>query len=317
MRIPVVSFSPQTQLVRNTVELQPGNIYRGTVVGLDSDSIMLRIGGMLIRSTGQMALELGQVLNLRAEQADDSTLLLRVIPVEDTPSAQVSLEQALKQLHLKPTQQNIAAVKALLAWLQPVANDDVARLVAESKDLPPDKQSAYLNIRGWTKAAELPEDKTTIKAITRFLLGLAQPEEIPPALRHINSATHPTNYPEVNILWWQNETQHGELYVFSEHDSLQADYAHFRTVALRIQTVHLGELWLRLGYSESHLSLTFYSSNDEALQLLQVSEPLFDSVVSASGYGLSGVRYKLEQPNSFLDVMPLVTEPYRGINLVV
>ena len=286
-------------------------------MGINADTIIIRIGGMLIRSTGQLALELGQVLNLRAEKADESTLLLRVLPVEDTPSTPVSLEQALKQLHLQPTPQNMAAVKALLAWLQPVVSDEVTQLVLESKDLPLDKQSAYLNIRGWTKAAELPEDKTTIKAITRFLLGLAEPEEIPPALRHINDATKPTNYPEVNILWWQNEAQHGEFYVFNDNDSLRADAAQFHTVALRIQTVHLGELWLRLGYTESHLSLTFYSPDDDVLQQLQSAEVSLKSVVTASGYGFSGVSYRLEQPNSFLDVLPPVTEPYRGVNLVV
>ncbi|MDP3487201.1 MAG: hypothetical protein Q8S19_04620 [Bacillota bacterium] len=317
MRIPVVSFTPQTQQVRNSIELQPGTIYRGTVVGINSDSIIIRIGGMLIRSTVQLALELGQVLDLRAEQADESTLLLRVVPVEDTPSTPVSLEQGLKQLHLQPTPQNMAAVKALLAWLQPIASDEVARLVAESKDLPPEKQSAYLNVRGWTKAAELPEDKTTIKVITRFLLGLAEPEEIPPALRHLNDASKPTNYPEVNILWWQNATQHGEFYVFNDNDSLQVDYAQFHTVALRIQTVHLGELWLRLGYTESHLSLAFYSPDDDVLQTLQSVEVSLKSVINACGYRLSGVSYRLEQPSSFLDVMPPVTEPYRGVNLVV
>lgn len=271
----------------------------------------------MIRSTGQLALELGQVLNLRAEQADDSTLLLRVLPVEDTPSTPVSLEHALKQLNIQPTPQNLAVVRALLAWLQPVVSDEVARLVAESKDLPLDKQSAYLNIRGWTKAAELPEDKAAIKVITRFLLGLSEPEDIPPALRHINDAATPINYPEVNILWWQNQTHHGEFYVFNENDSLQAEHPQFNTVALRIQTVHLGELWLRLGYSESHLSLVFYSPSDYALQQIQGAEELLNSVITASGYRLSGVLYRLEQPSSFLDVMPVLTELYRGVNLVV
>ena len=317
MRIPVISLSTQSQQVRNTIELQPGHTYRGTVVGVNSDSIILRVGGMLIRSTGQLALELGQVLSLRAEQADESTLLLRVVPVEDTPPAQVTLDQALKQLNLQPTPQNMAAVKAMLAWLQPVLSDEVARLVAESRDFPTDKQTAYLYLRGWAKASELPEDKSTIRVITRFLLGLAEPQDIPSALRHINTATTPVNYPQVNVLWWQNATHHGEFYVFNDNDSLKANYVPFHTVALRIQTVHMGELWLRLGYSDSHLSLAFYSASNDALQRLHGTEALLSSVVSASGYELSSVSYRLEQPSSFLDVMPLATEPYRGVNLVV
>ena len=317
IRIPVVTFSPLGQQASNTVELQPGHVYRGTVAEVNPDSVLLRIGGMLVRGTGQLALELGQVLNLRAEQSDASTLLLRVIPVLESPSTQVSLEQAVRQVHVQPSPQNLAAVNALLAWLQPVDNNEVARFMAESKDLPADKQLAYLNLRGWTKAVELPEDRTTIRVVTRFLLGLAEPEDVPPALRHINEGSTPTNYPELSILWWQNRAQHGELYVFNHVGSHNAEQAQTQTLALRIQTVRLGELWLKVAYGTSELALTFYSPRQDALCLLQGVEALFGSVVSTTGFELGDVSYRLEQPNSFLDVMPLSTEPYRGINLVV
>jgi len=319
MRIPVVSLSPSSQTNTSvSVQLHPGNIYRGTVVDISQDSVILRIGGMLIRGTGQLALELGQVLNLRAEQADNSTLLLRVIPVEAAAQqSQAPLEQALNQLSIPASPLSTAAAKALLSWLQPIDGDEVSRMVQEAKSMPKEKQLAYLSLRGWTKAADIPEEKLTIKAVTRFLLGLAQPEEVAPALLHINKGTPPPNYPLVNILWWHNQGRHGELYIFDEAYQQSRDLDPWRTLALRIQTSTLGELWLRLNYSSDDLRITFLSSEEQTLELLKTAQPLIFSSVTSAGFSLSEVDFMLQHVNSFLEIVPPTSKDYRSVNILI
>lgn len=311
--VPVVNPTPGVIAQgQGTVELQVGQTCRATVVALEGDSAILRLNGALIRAQGQ-ALTVGQLLYLRVEEASSLKIVLKILPTDSVSPAPANLEQVLVEMGVAPSTPNIASARALLAALQPVIPSDVTQLAGELKSLSPTEQASYLTVRSWSKSLGLPEDKASVRTVTRFLLGAAQAEEIPEALRLIN------DYPQVGILWWQRPPGHGEIYILRERQSENTYEPDHHDVAIRLQTQLLGELWVSFHYLRPHLQLSIYSPHPSVLEELQQQSTVLTTTLSMLGVSLSELRFEQSQPSSFLEALSLrtATQHYTGLNIKV
>ena len=320
MRIPVVPSILRTSLTQDTVELRHGQTYRATVVEANEGTVLLRLGGILIEAESEVTLSTGQVLVLRAEQMTDTALALRIVDRSGKPEAPVGqspLGGVLAKIGMPDTPQNQAAVRVLLQWLQPVRAENVAELTAEARVFSANRQEAYLNVRGWATSTSLQEDRATIHVVTRFLLGSAEPEQVPLAVKHINQAEHALHYPEVSVLWWHSKTQHGEIYVFRDGGLSRGKQDIANTLAIRIQTERLGELWVRFAYLSPELELAFVSPFSETLGVMREKQSVLESLLSSPGLSLQRVYYRQGLPSSFLDIVPPREAEYQGLNLLV
>jgi hypothetical protein len=319
VRIALSAFQPQVGASSNTLEIRLGQVYRATVVEVIENGAMLRMGGSLIEVNSDLPLQSGQVLFLKPELTADSLVILRMVnqgaPAgQETPLPQ--LEHALAKLGVPVTPRNLTIARALLTWSQPVNLESVETLGREVRSLPMDKLHGYLNVRGWIKSVGLTEERATINVVTRFLLGRPEPTDVPAATRHINESQQGTLYPEVGVLWWHNGTQHGEIYLFEEGKGTTAGQGMTNTLAVRIQTVNWGEIWVTFTCRGNELDLLFVCPLPETLSMLREKESVLASVVSSVGLSLQHTGYRQERPASFLDVVPPVGAlEYKRVNV--
>lgn len=315
--IPVVRpVGAHQQQSQSQVTLQPGHTYRAVVVGQEASTVLLRIGGVLIRGESELSLPVGQVIHLEAQHSQEHTMVLRVVQNTASASQAPDLGQVLLQLGVSANPSTRMVATVLLNWLLPLNPEQVRKLVRELRNVPAEHQEAFVNVQGWARSTGLDEQGPVLRMVTRFLLGDAEAEEVPPAMRQINHSGQSPAYPEVQVLWWEQAPHHGEIYVLKEkRGATSHDNIH---LAVRISTVHYGEAWAGFSYGGRILSLSFHGEDEQLLTLIEEQKPLLVSAVENSGLTLAGITCYRRRALSFLDVFPLAqTSAYQGINFLV
>ncbi|WP_227761828.1 hypothetical protein [Zhaonella formicivorans] len=245
-----------------------------------------------------------QIRGLSPEQAE-GYLQTRIGSDKNPASldAKLNIKAAADSLGFAPTPENLKIVKALMAHNLPVTAKTVEELRQELRGVSPDKAEAYLQVRAWSKATNLPEDQQGRQIVADFLLGQTEPEEMARALKLINQAeSTQLGQPGLSCLWWQNGEQHGEIYLWAEGDKKNKFLLPNGIVALHFYTRNLGQLWVRLGRGRDGLYLAVDAENELGLKLFQTNWPDLDGTLRQLGYEINKVSYRLGEVNSFIQL---------------
>lgn len=300
---------------QSNIVLQPGHTYRAVVVGQEDRTVLLRIYGVLIRGESELSLPVGQVIYLQAESSQEHAMVLRLVQAHGGRAHTPDLSQALTQLGLTTNPVSTMVANTLLNWLLPLNPEQVRKLARELRDVPSEHREAFVTVKSWARAVGL-EDGPLLKVVTRLLLGEAEPEEVPPAIGQINRSGHLPAYPEVRALWWEHPPHHGEMYVLRDkRGAVSGETTH---LAVRIDTLHYGEVWVGFSYSGHRLHLCFHGEDEQFLARIEEKETLLTQAVAQSGLTLAGITCCQRRALSFLDVFPLASSPsYRGVSFLV
>lgn len=119
------------------LELQPGQVFKGTVVKLYPDQMALvQIGGIQVQAKLEAHLEAGQQAWLQV-QPSLGTVTLKVLTSPDQPllTQEANLENLLRMLGIANTRENRSLVQALLQSNLPVTKEWVEAFPAISQQL--------------------------------------------------------------------------------------------------------------------------------------------------------------------------------------
>lgn len=201
--------------------------------------------------------------------------------------------------------------RTMLSWMMPITPDALQKTLRETRGLPEERLIAYLHALGWGNSVGLAGDasrleegnESRLNLVARFLIGDSPAQEVPLALLYINETEQSPLYPAVRALWWEDGTHHGELFVLSDNQQHNADPP-CTHVALRVHTLHYGELWLAFSHGNGQLDLSCYATDGALLKRIAACRPALAAAVEVAGTSLSGLRCHERAVLSVLDVFP-------------
>lgn len=290
--------------------VDPGKVYRATVLGQEATTVLLRMAGGLLRGSSELNFAPGQILHLQAEVSPQGSIVLRIVPQPTAPATQ-DLGQALLNMELPANATTQMLVRTMLSWMMPITPAALQKTLHETRDLPEKKLVAYLHALGWGNSVGIAGDapqleegnESRLNLVARFLIGDSPAQEVPLALLYINETEQSPLYPTVRALWWEDGARHGELFVLRDgrHPEAGPQQIH---VALRIHTLHYGELWLAFSHGNGQLDLSCYATDDLLLKRIADSRPAIAAAVEAAGATLSSLQCHERLALSVLDVFP-------------
>jgi|GEM_PF-5590279 len=169
------------------------------------------------------------------------------------------------------------------------------------------------------KGRKLPLNEENIQSLKKVFVGEAEPEDVAYALKLLNEVKpDQPNIPSLYYVWWQNEQQQGEIYLWQARRENRKAKEVCQALVLHFYTQNLGELWIKLINLTSKLSLAFISENTKAIALFREDLPVLEGMLQTAGYELGRVNYKLGRIESVFDCLQNgVKNEYRGIDLKV
>ncbi|MBT9177099.1 MAG: hypothetical protein DDT20_01428 [Firmicutes bacterium] len=303
MIIPAVRLAGATATQeQSNLQLEPGTIYRATVLRQESTTVLLRMAGVLLRGESELTFLPGQVIHLRPEPSLDQHIVLRMVTTPSIPQG-TDLGPALRQLGLSTNPRLQLIAKALFGWMVPLHPDAMRKILADTTTFSPEKLAAYLNALGWGNSVGIDYEGAIARLVASFLPGEAAAEEVPLALRQINDAAASPLYPDVKVVWWESEAHHGELYVMRDDVAGQLPSEDIQ-VAVRVQTMHYGELWLAFSYRAGQIDLVCHANAPELLQHIEDGRATIAAAIKAGGATFGNLRCHAGLVLSVLDVFP-------------
>ena len=236
--------------------------------------------------------------------------MLRIVPQPTAPTTQ-DFGQALQNMGLPANATMQMLARTMLSWMMPITPDSLQKTLHDTRALPEDKLVAYLHALGWGNsvgrggsASRLEEgSESRLNLVARFLIGDALAQEVPIALLYINETEQSPLYPTVRALWWEDGARHGDLFVLRDgrHPEAGPQQIH---VALRVHTLHYGELWLAFSHGKGQLDVACHATDGALLKRIAASRPAIAAAVEAAGATLSSLQCHERLALSVLDVFP-------------
>ncbi|MBT9156322.1 MAG: hypothetical protein DDT37_01307 [Firmicutes bacterium] len=229
-------------------------------------------------------------------------IVLRMATTPSIPQG-ADLASALRQLGLSTSPRLQLIAKALLGWMVPLHPDAMRKILADTTTFSPEKLAAYLNALGWGNSVGIDYEGAVARLVASFLLGEAAGEEVPLALRQINDAAASPLYPDVKVVWWERGAHHGELYVMRDDVARQLPSENIQ-VAVRVQTMHYGELWLAFSYRTGQIDLVCHANAPELLRHIEGGRATIAAAIEVGGATFGNLRCHTGLVLSVLDVFP-------------
>ncbi|MDS1029356.1 flagellar hook-length control protein FliK [Bacillota bacterium LX-D] len=312
-------FLQLDKITKETVELKLVDA-PAVAQNIDQDSIAFRQSKRMVAdSSGQ------------AQNIDQDSIAFRPIdarPVDPKQvfnqidskqmELQVKLEVVARACGLQPTETNLKIIQNFMHLQLPLKKELIEQIAGETKGMPPEKIEAFLMTRSWAETTTLANNKDPIQTVVNFLLGDAEPADAANALKLINdSQTAVPTYYGLNCLWWQNEQQRGEIYLWSDEGKKQRQPISFGTMVIHCYTQNLGELWLRLSRYGQELNILVQTETMEGQQLFQENAQDLKKVLQGLGYKIEQVAYRLGQAQTFLELIEKKDTIYNEVDYQV
>lgn len=169
------------------------------------------------------------------------------------------------------------------------------------------------------KSRKLPLNEENIQLLKKVFAGEAEPEEVVYALKLLNEVRRDQpNLPSLYYVWWQNELQQGEIYLWQEQKGKRRTEEMHNALVLHFYTQNLGELWIKLINLSSKLSLTLTTENPKAIALFREHLSKLEAMLKVAGYDLGAISYKLDRVESVFNCLQNEAKSkYKGIDLKV
>ena len=155
------------------VALRVGQVITATVIGAEGEELVLRFAGCTLRASAFPGLVPGDKVHLRVQGVRGDRLQLQLL--QHLPRPQVSLQacppaQVLGALSLPSTDENVAALRALLEHGCPITRSAVANLVAAWRDLGGGSPET-LRLLALLQAGALPLSTASLRAAQLYEAG--------------------------------------------------------------------------------------------------------------------------------------------------
>jgi hypothetical protein len=310
----LVSISSKDVLqIHRDLNLRQGQVVRGTVLEANKDTIKLRIGTATIKAETRVPLKSNVDLNFLVESTKEGIIKLKILPDGKNIKPETIL---LSKLGIIPNNNLENILSQLVKFKLPVSGQLIGEFnnFINSHNLPLESTSLIAWLKSMGVKVETLEDVEELKKIIKLFKGLSSTEENGKFFNFLNKSEN-TVLGGYNVFGWPlGDNQLYLLTTGSKDDEILSSNC---TLALKIISKHLGELWFKLNYTDNNLKVFIFCSNDNSQEIIVKEVNNLQNTLKSTGYNIGEISVEVKEINNVFDFIPAEAGNIAGINYKV
>ncbi|WP_027356176.1 flagellar hook-length control protein FliK [Desulfofundulus thermocisternus] len=312
MQISGIFLNPAVEL-QTATSLQPGQVVRVEVLGVENGLATVRIGGQTFTATGEIPSPPATFRALVREVTVNTVHLqyLNGIPEGD------ALTTMAGALGMATEPETIKLLQEMVRWQLPLDRSLVEMLLSAARELPPRERAAFLAARVWLETLDLRADPVRVREALAYLLG--KDEATPRGQEVLNQAVPLSPDQEViSFFTFRGQELYGELYLVDERHGRKGEQDFPLALVVRVETPALGATWVYLARSGKELVARVTVAEEKfILPLARAAGELKDRL-AALGYTLADIQVTARKISCICELLrPREPQPYRPVNTLV
>jgi hypothetical protein len=321
MQIPVVKLGPVDMQSKYTLlSLREGQIVKGVVQSKEGTDLVLNLGDHKVVAQTELEVGVGQPVWLEAITVKPEQVIFKLLVGDGHESLELAKvpEDIFSKLNMTPSSTAGKAIEVLMSYNLPITKELIEELTGNLKGHMSLKDvEILLHTLILLKNKQLPLTKGAQQLLLKFFSGESEPEEVAQAIKLFNQfSMEQIEYPNMYFLWWQNELQQGEIYLWPEAENNQDKKNSYQAVVIHFYTQNLGELWVKLNKLDDKLNLDLTAETQEGVNLFNEHLFTLEALLATAGYNIGNISYTRRKVESVF-ALEEKTITYRGIDTKV
>lgn len=320
MQIPVIKLGlVDIQNKSVLLSLREGQIVKAFVQSKEGSNLVLNVGDLKILAQTDLEVGVGQPLWLEALEVKPEQLVFKLLAKgHENVELSKAPEDIFTKLNLEPSPATGKAIEVLMSYGLPISKELVEELISNLQDyLLLENIETLIHTLVLLKNKKLPITREAQQLLLRFFLGKAEPEELALALKLFNQGNiEDIELPNLYLMWWQNEQQQGEIYLWNEPAKSRGKVKAYTAVVIHFYTQNLGELWVKLSQAADKLNVDLTSENQEGIKLFNKHLLTLEALLATAGYNLGNISYSTRKVESVF-ALEEKNVRYKGIDTKV
>lgn len=312
MQISGIFLNPAVEL-QTATSLQPGQVVRVEVLGVENGLATVRIGGQTFTATGEIPSPPATFRALVREVTVNTVHLqyLNGIPEGD------ALTTMAGALGLATEPETTKLLQEMIRWQLPLDRSLVETLLSAARELPPRERAAFRAARVWLETLDLRADPVRVREALAYLLG--KEEATPRGQEVLNQAVPLSPDQEmVSFFTFRGKGLHGELYLVDDRAGKKGEQDFPLALVVRVETPVLGETWVYLTRGRAGLTARVAVAKENFVPLFKKAAGELRDRLAALGYAIDDIQVTARKISCICELLrPREPPPYRPVNTLV